>query len=620
MLIYEATKSEFMDSVEKDNITDDIYNCYKKKVGNSGKSQIRSWRNSMEYMYKTLNDSKIPDNCGVAIEYTIPLTSKRIDFIISGLDENNNKNVVIIELKQWEESEKVDGLEEVMKVKTYTGNGYREVAHPSYQVWSYACLLQSFNDSIEENISLYPCAYLHNYNITSTDPIIDVMYSDIINKAPLYGNHDVLKLREFIKKYIHFGDDKEIIFEIENGNIRPSKKLQEVLASMLKGNQHFIMIDEQKVAYEKAMNFARQSRKDDKKRVLIVKGGPGTGKSVVAINLLVGLTNENFTTFYVTKNTAPREVYFNELKGHFKQKEIKNLFKTSGSFIKSDKNDFDILIVDEAHRLNEKSGPFGNWGDNQVKEIINAAKTVIFFSDDTQIVTAKDIGQSENLIKQSLNQKAELTTVKLKSQFRCNGSNGYLSWLDNLLDIEETANTTLEGINYDFKVIDNPHELRDLIYEKNKINNKSRLLAGFCWDWPKETRNNPEIMDIKIGDFEMSWNLDTTKTWAIDKNSVEQVGCIYTAQGLEFDYVGVIIGEDLRYENNQIITDMTKKSKDDRALFGLKGKLKKEPEKTQAEIDKIIKNTYKVLLTRGMKGCYVYCVDKKLREYIKERI
>lgn len=414
MIVYEATKEEFIDSVFSGSITDEIYDIYKQKIGKSGISQIRSWENSMQYMYRVLEDSEIPADCGVAIEFTIPTTSKRIDFILTGLNKFKEDSVVIIELKQWSEAEKVEGKDGI--VKTVLGGGLRETTHPSYQVWSYASLIKNFNQTVEEDeIGLYPCAYLHNYDFAQNDALTDEIYKPYYDEAPLYGKRDALKLRKFIKKYIKYGDDQDILYRIDNGKIRPSKRLQDTLYSMLEGNEEFVMIDEQKVVYELAIEMARESYLDDKKRVLIVEGGPGTGKSVVAINLLVNIMQDDMNSCYVTKNTAPREVFYKKLKGgKFKVGWIKNIFKGSGTFIDSNRDDYDAIIVDESHRLTEKTGFFKK-GDNQIKEIINAGKFTVFFIDKFQRVSIEDYG-SISVIKRFASEfDAEVKQVKLAS-------------------------------------------------------------------------------------------------------------------------------------------------------------------------------------------------------------
>lgn len=622
MLVYEGIKSGFIDDVNLNRIVDKIYDRYKQFFGRTSESQLNSWKNSMQYMRGVLDDNEIPDNAGVAIEFNIPTTSKRIDFILSGRDNNRKDSVIIIELKQWETCTAVEGKDGI--VSTFTGGGVREVAHPSYQALSYANLIKDFNETVQlDDIGLYPCAFLHNYDLRDTDPICSSQYQEYIKEAPMFGSNDFEKLRRFIKRYIVEGDDRELLYKIENGRIRPSKRLQDSLSKMLQGNKEFNMIDEQKVIYEDAIRMAIDTVSSNDKNVLVVQGGPGTGKSVLAINLLVELTKRNMTCFYVTKNAAPRAVFRDKLKGTFKMAYINNLFQGSGQFTEAEKNEVNVLVVDEAHRLNAKSGMFQNLGENQIKEIINASNFSIFFIDEDQKVTLKDIGSVDEIKKYANELGAGIKIVELESQFRCNGSDGYLAWLDNVLEIRKTANYDLDDFQYDFKVIDSPNDLRRLIEEKNSINNKSRLVAGYCWNWISEGKNNSEVHDIVIPEynFEMSWNLGNSQTWAIDPMSVNEVGCIHTCQGLEFDYVGVIIGDDIRYEDGQIVTDYKKRASTDQSLKGI-NKIASEYGQDVANkiADRIIKNTYRTLMTRGMKGCYVYCVDKNLQNYLKSKI
>ena len=620
MLVYSGTKSDFLSSVEGDTIALEIENTlYQKMNRHTAKNEFRSWENSLEYMYKVLNDSQIPLTAGIAIEYNIPQTSKRVDFLISGYDGEKTGNVVIIELKQWDKINSVQGKDAL--VETYTGNAIRQVVHPSYQAWSYSMLIKDYNQSVQnDNIVLSPCSYLHNYRRQENDPLDENQYNLYLEEAPAFTRGEVDKLRTFIKTYVKTGDNKDLLYRIDNGRIKPSKSLQDSIAGMLKGNKEFIMIDEQKVVYEEVLNISRQSQIDEQKRVIIIQGGPGTGKTVVAVNLLAQLTNEEQCTQYVSKNSAPRNVYQKKLKGQIRKSSVDNMFKGSGIYIDASKNSIDTILVDEAHRLNEKSGMFQNLGENQIKEIINAAKCSVFFIDESQRVTIKDIGSIGEIEKWATKYGAEIYYQELTSQFRCNGSDGYLSWLDDVLEIKETANYDLNDIDYEIKVVDTPDEVMKLIVERNLPSNKSRMLAGYCWNWISEGKNDTTIHDIKIGDFEISWNLGSSSTFAIDEMSVNEAGCIHTAQGLEFDYVGVIIGNDLRFENGKIVTDFTMRANTDQSLKGIKSLYKKEPQKAEEIADEIIKNTYRTLMTRGMKGCYVYCVNKNLADYLKERL
>ena len=620
MIVYEGIKENFIEDVNLGLIADKIREKYIEVLRRKPSApEFNSWKNSMQYMRGVLDDTDIPSNMGIAIEYNIPPTGCRIDFLMSGYSKKDSHEAIIVELKQWDECTQVDRVDGIYKVNTYTGGGLRDVNHPSYQAMTYANLIRDYNSNVEDKkINIRPCAFLHNYYFTDDDPLLKEQYQEYIKEAPLFAHTDVLKLREFIKRYIEVGDDKEVLYEIEKGRIRPSKMLQETLSSMLKGNQEFYMIDSQHIVYQYALRDAVDTVKANEKKVMIVKGGPGTGKSVLAINLLVELNKKGMTCFYVTKNSAPRLVYSNKLRGDFTKKYIDHLFQGSGKFIEEKANALDCLVVDEAHRLTEKSDFFGH-GENQIKEIINASKFSIFFLDENQRVTLKDIG-SEDLIKQFAKELgAGISTYELESQFRCNGSDGYIAWLDNVLEIRETANFDIDGFDYEFKVFDDPNKLRTAIEEKNKINNKSRIVAGYCWEWPKNNRNNPNYNDIKIPEynFEISWNLDGGELFALGENTVKQAGCIHTTQGLEFDYVGVIIGNDMRYDGEHIVTDYKKRAKTDQSLNGL-GTYKQEDRKKIA--DEIIKNTYRTLMTRGQKGCYVYCEDKQLDQYLKYRI
>jgi len=617
MLVYQKTKGEFLDDILTNDIDNIIHDFLFKKLNKrTSQNETKSWKNSMMYMNAVLSDNEIPDDSNVAIEYNIPQSGKRIDFILTGQSENKTDYAIIIELKQWSEAELTaqDAI-----VNTYVGGRKGPQNHPSYQAWSYAALLQGFSETVyNENIQLKPCAYLHNY--VDDGIITNEFYADYIEKAPLFLKADAVKLRKFIKQFVKYGDKTNIMYRIDCGKIKPSKSLADSLASMLKGNEEFIMIDEQKIVFETALTLAKHSSESNK-NILIVEGGPGTGKSVVAINLLVQLTKAGLLSQYVTKNAAPRAVYQNKLTGTLKKTHISNLFKGASGYHSLDKNVWDALVIDEAHRLNEKSGLYGNLGENQIKELIHASKFSVFFVDEDQKVTLKDIGDKEEITKWAEVEKAHVYITELTSQFRCNGSDGYLAWLDDTLQIRETANPNLDGINYEFKICDTPTELRDIIFEKNKINNKARMVAGYCWDWKSKRRASAYDIEFPEYDFKMRWNLTTDGSlWVISPESVNEIGCIHTCQGLEVDYVGVIVGKDLVVRNGGIITDAAERSKMDSSVKGWRKLTQMDPVGGFEQLDRIIKNTYRTLMTRGMKGCYVYFVDKGTEEYFKSKI
>lgn len=619
MIIYSGSKADFMVQVEEDTIAYTIRdNILEKMHRKTPDAEFRSWVNSLEYMYKVLNDDGIPRNSGIAIEYNLPNTAKRVDFLVSGYDAKRSANVVIIELKQWEKLNKVEGLDAL--VETFTGGRERRVVHPSYQAWSYAEMIRDYNEYAQiAGVNLWPCAYLHNYMRVQDDPLDDPIYKDYLDEAPAFAKGDVRKLREFIKRVVETGDDSEILYEIDNGRIKPSKSLQDAIVGMLESNPEFNLIDDQKVVFERIMELSRQCERDGKKRVLIATGGPGTGKTVIAMNLLARLTQEGVFVQYCSKNSAPRTVYAKKLKGHRTKSSIDNMFKGSGAYVEAPRNAVGVVLADEAHRLNEKSGLYGNQGINQIHEIIHAARLSVFFIDECQRVTVKDIGSVGEIKRWAAVNGAEVHEEELTSQFRCNGSDGYLAWLDDVLEIRETANYDIEGIDYDFEVLNSPDEMKQKVIERNEGSNKSRILAGYCWNWPRAGRADTNTHEITIGDFEISWNLDGGEAFALSPTSINEAGCIHTTQGLEFEYVGVIIGDDLRYEGDHVVTDYTKRAGTDQSIKGLKKMEREDPKHALKLADEIIKNTYRTLMTRGMKGCYVYATDPNLRSYLKER-
>lgn len=617
MIVYAATKQQFLKDSDNDDIEDVILRHFKEATGKKvGASEIRSWQGSLTYMAKVLRDDGLPNSAGLAIELHIPQSSKRIDFLLTGRDENQAKNAVLIELKQWS---KASATTKDAIVKTALGGGLVETIHPSYQVWSYAALLEGFNEAVyDKSIEVRPCAYLHNY---VSDGVIDsAHYEAYTSKAPLFlkGPEELAKLRSFLKKHIIHGDNKEVLYELANGKIRPSKALAEALSGLMKGKPEFVLIDDQKSIFESALAAASEASIEAPK-VLIIEGGPGTGKTVLAINLLVRLTALKLLSKYVSKNAAPRKVYESKLVGTVKRSHFSNFFSGSGAFIDTEPNTYDALIVDEAHRLNEKSGLYGNLGENQINELIESAKCSIFFIDEDQRVTLNDIGNKQAIRAFAKAKGATVEEYILSSQFRCSGSDGYLAWLDDVLGIHATANPLLDTSEYEFKVFDSPQAMHAAIEQKNH-GNKARVVAGYCWSWL--SKKDSEAADIVIGnDYARQWNLDQDGSlWIIAENSIEQVGCIHTCQGLEVDYIGVIIGPDLVVRDGQVVTSPHERDKHDKSIRGWKKLMKEQPALAQQETDLIIKNTYRTLMTRGMKGCYLYCTDQETAQYFESRL
>lgn len=613
MLAYLASKEQFLKDAPT--IEDIVKTAVKNKLNLSvGNSEYQAWRNSLgNAMFHVMNDSAIPNDAAVAVEYRLNGRKFRIDFMISGLDECDKESLVIVELKQWSDIQFSDLADHV---KTFVGGALRDERHPSYQAWSYESHLRQFNEYVySNNLSVNSCAYLHNCE--KGNVIRDPRYVGELNKAPIFIKGELSGLRDLIKARIKTGAGPAALERIDASPIRPSKQLADAVGSMLKGNEEFVLLDEQKTVLEKIVNASTKGMVD-RKQVLIIKGGPGTGKSVISINALSRLSGLRMNARYITPNAAPRAVFESKLQETIAGVGLQDLFSGSGVYAGVRKDSFDVLIVDEAHRLKLR-GQWTKGGVNQIQEIIHASRTSVFFIDEAQKVTWKDIGEIASIEKFALAAGAEVEHLELTSQFRCGGSDDFMAWLDNALGVRFEPDSYFSPGKFDFKIVDSPTELHKIIKEKNQVNNKSRVVAGYCWEWVSRKDNSLSDIEFPKFGFEADWNLtEYGSRWIIDAESIEEIGCIHTCQGLELDYVGVIIGPDLVAAGGHLVTDPSARAKSDKSLNGYKKNLKIDAVAANAKADEIIRNTYRTLMSRGMKGCYVYFTDEATASYFKD--
>ena len=616
MIVYRSEKNAFLRDVRRGDIDEVILAQFKAATGHSvAKAEQRSWGNSLQHVANVLDDSAVPDDLGIAVEFLLPLSLKRIDVTIAGHTDTGERRAIIIELKQWETA-RASPRDAI--VLTHVGGRERPEVHPSYQAWSYAAFLRGFNEAVYEEspgIGLQPCAFLHNYK---RDSVIDsTHYEAYLREAPLFAKGEGDKLRDFIRRHIPRGRGNEVLVALENGRIRPSRALADAVTGIVQGRPEFILLDDQKEVFEACLEAARTAS-PGAPRVVIVQGGPGTGKSVVAVHLLAALLAKKIFAMYVSKNAAPRHVFVEQL-GRLKQDKVKlaGLFTGPDRFLDAPANAVGTLIVDEAHRLTEKVGFFGNKGEHSIQDLVRAAPCSIFFLDESQQVTWKDIGSRAVISRFAAAHGARLEVLQLASQFRCAGSDGYLAWIDEVLEIRPTAHQTLAGIPLDFRVFDDVGAMHEAIEAQN-TRNKARMVAGYCWPW--RSRRNPAAYDIVIGEYARRWNLtEDGSLWIVAPKSVHEVGCIHTCQGLEVEYIGVIIGPDLVMKEGRLQTVPQARDRFDKSIKGYKKDLAIDPASAQEKIDRIIKNTYRTLMTRGMKGCYVYATDPGVREYLRRR-
>lgn len=613
MLAYSKSYGEFCQDINQGVIVNEIKQALQRDFS---ASERKSFRNSLGAVKNALSNVTIPDQAQVGLEFRVPLTQKRIDFIIAGEDEENNKNIVIVELKQWEKVMHTDMSDIVLL-------GSEEFVHPSWQAFSYGTTITNFNEWVETHpVNIYPCTFLHNYEEQYSGEIKHDVYKEGLSKAPAFIEDEWVKFANFIGSKIQKKSDVNLLYEVSNGRIKPSKFLVECLATSLNGNKEIELIDQQRIAFSNIKKEIAKALRTKSRTVLIVKGGAGTGKSLIAMHLLGELHNKGFSTFYVAKSSYIKEAYYRKLTRNVPNyKLLRTLFRGSGDFHKegmdADKQ-FDCLIVDEAHRLTEKTKvSFMFYGKNQIQEIIHAAKVTVFFIDETQQIDIKDFGTIENIKKAASAENAvviEDPKYELKSQFRCNGSDEYINWVEGIL-YNRYVDDAVEYTDYELRLFDDPLEMQQEIKKRDSESPyPSRMLSGDVFPWV--SMNDKSQIDINIGDFHAQWN--KTKYFAVDPKSVDEVGCIHTSQGMEFEYVGLIIGDDLIFRNGKIETNYLRHP-ESAGEFKRPHQRKPKVEDRQI-IDTIIRNTYKVLFTRGQKGLYLYVMDPELREYLRTEI
>ncbi|MDO8514788.1 MAG: DUF2075 domain-containing protein [bacterium] len=619
MRLYSGSSTQFLDDTVHNQIGDKLRESFFQYFRYyPSPSEVQSWRNSLRAVSQVFDYSGLNDH-GVILEYQLPQTSKRLDCMITGKDQPGNDRAVVIELKQWEKCEASDGENEVA---TWVGGAKREVLHPSVQVGQYKMYLQDLHPAFDgaDSIKLDAVSYLHNYSPAKDDELLATKFAEKIKSNPVFCADDVDTFSEYLKDKLSGGGGLPILERVEKTEYKVSKKLMDHVSKTIKEKSEYILLDEQLIVYDKVFSLVKQGLKKDKKSVVIIRGGPGTGKSVIAINLMADLLRAGYDTNYATGSKAFTETLRKKIgvRGAVQ-------FKYFNSYMNSKKDTLDVLVADEAHRIrgtsNNRFTKKEMRSDTpQIEELINASKIGVFFIDDDQNIRPDETGSAEFIKDTAIEMGCKVYEYELEAQFRCSGSDAFVNWVNNTLGIKRTANVIWDQKEeFDFQIIDSPQELYSKICQKNGEKQSARLVAGFCWPWSNPNSDGTLVADVKIGDFQMPWEgkpgfklapgIPTASLWPNDPNGVNQIGSIYTIQGFEFDYVGVIIGPDLVYNfENQTWIALRENSAD--------SVVKRSGEKL---VD-LLKNTYRVLLTRGMKGCYVYFVDKETEKFFKSRI
>lgn len=652
-VLYRETQAQFARDVERNIVYQKMIHCAEQFGIHSSESEIASWTNNAPHISKLLYEAGVNDSY-VTFEFLVPFSRKRIDCVVYGTGVDGNQNVVHIELKQWsnkgvtlgesdgnfEAEERPDDV--TFTVTAYTGRANRIVAHPSQQVKGYQGYLSNFIEVIS-NEELHLTGFAFCYNYLKEHPkhpsyLFDEKYKSLLDKYPTYAKDQKEEIVDKLSMLLKKGEGLSVFNKMMSSPIRPSKKLLNEVTTMIEeGNTSaFSLLEDQIVARNIILDKIRpllNTNNDSKvqKSVILVKGGPGTGKTVIALHILAELAKlskngHGFNVQYATKSKPLLEGVRHKVRPN-----TRILFQNVTSYIPAsvEENAVDVLLVDEAHRIQKSANNQYTKAEKrtnlpQIDTIIRSAKVTVFFIDDQQAIRGVEIG-STKLVKEAAKRwDAKVEECELTSQFRCNGSDNYMDWMEQVLYNKEVT-STFDTEDFDLRVFDDPQDMYNQLVKQNDVSGQTaRIMAGFCWPWSKDVVNGDLVKDVQIGDFAMPWETSDgvpyaqlTKKypkwyeWAYKPLGIEQVGCIYTAQGFEFDYAGVIIGGDLKY-NTQLGKVITDKSACKDPV------LRRNVSEANMTFDDYVRNIYRVLMSRGMKGCYLYIVDLPLRNYIKE--
>lgn len=584
------------------------------QMGNSpSPAEKRSWENSL------IEISELFIQCGLGdvnllVEYQLPYSSKRIDVIALGSSpKNESPTVIVIELKQWTNASLIEGALDSLKIDSY---GSTPILHPAVQVSRYCEYLNDFNRYVsDENTNLFGVTYLHNWMDTNNSALDLVQPT---SHGMLFTGNQKNRLKEFLTAQISPKFSDQITDDFLNSKIAPTKQLMQLAAEEVRNREQFRLLDEQQIAYSMVMKALRDAETSNTKTAVIITGGPGTGKSVIALSLLGELSRRGKTTLHATGSKAFRNS-LRKIAGA-RSPQVQKLFSYFNSFMSAERNSLDVIICDEAHRIRETSANRYTKADlrtgtPQLHELLNVARVPVFLLDSNQVVRKGETGTPDYIEQEAREMGLKVIRVDLDGQFRCGGSRLYETWLNGFLNLDSSEKISwTKDPNFNVLVADSPEEIESKLRDFESEGYKSRITAGYCWTWNDPNEDGTLPNDVKIGNWSKPWNVKgdrgvggylSGELWAIDPKGFDQIGCVYTAQGFEYDWNAVIFGPDLVWRSGMWVAERS--GSKDPAMRGI------APE----HFETLVKNTYKVLLTRGLVGTLIFSVDEETQQYFK---
>ena len=647
-VLYHNTLSGFIEDVESGMIATAIEaSGYDMEVGNAPSPGERAaWDKSLGAVKDALKT--LPGDLRVYAEYVIPPNSlQRVDFMITGLDAKGKKTAVILELKQWSDGS-ISLLQDQSEYTVHALWDNEDKDHPSHQAHRYAILLRDHCSAVwKGDISVKTCVFLHNYD-RSSGIVNDPRFNTAINHSPIFYKGEGSLLAEFISSLIASSDSGDTVGVLEDPrNHVLDPRMVDVITATINGGKSFPLTPEQWTVF----SDVKQSYDAEKKTVVIITGAPGTGKTILALKLLGEFRrNKQLSVRYVTHSQNLQYIFINKLCSDRKKLDLQEGIQVSpereleirewardmisSDYFRRNARIKDVSIVDEAHRLQRMADDQFNpshYGD-RAEYVIENSTLSVFLIDDDQQVRWDDYCTSQIIMDHANKKNYQLIPLHLKDGIR--QYTPYINWAT---DIFSPSPKTLKMNPRKFlvKVFDSAPDMYAEITRLNGEGHRSRMLAGYCWTWKSRNVTNketvrPEDRDILLHDrsgnvnLSLLWNQrlkkdDYSGTWIDRDDSVDEVGCIHTAQGVDMEYVGVIIGKDVTFnkETGRVEFNVNEHPKDDLAVTT---DMRTNTKVDQQNAERLIRNAYRVLLTRSTKGCFIYCEDAALSEYIKAHL
>ena len=584
----------------------------------AGASELVSWERSLPVLAGDLVDAGLGE-VEVLVEYRLPQTSMRADAVLCGTHPTTGADsYVVVELKQWTVAGAVDGAPDLCLVPGLRGS--EPVSTPSDQVGGYCEYLRDFVAVLGDRDTLLAgAAYLHN---ATDEEAVGWLRSRVSSdESRFFTAARRGEFLDFLTAGLSPRPGVKAADRLLGSKIAPSKQLMRVAAVAVREREQFVLLNQQQVAASLVRLAVTRAKEEDHKQVVIVTGGPGSGKSVIALSLLGEMDRHGYTAVHATGSRSFTRT-LRKVVGT-RAPRVRNLFKYFNNFDETAKNSIDVLICDEAHRVRETSAnrytaAHRRTGKAQVEELIDTALVPVFLLDEHQGVRPGEIGTVAEIEAAAAQRGLVVRRVSLSGQFRAGGSAAYEEWVLRLLDLAPGGPVPWTGEDdpYRLHLVDSPSALESELSTHLEEGAGARMTAGFCWPWSNSSPETGLVEDVRIGDWHKPWNVKGDRAigvapasayWATEPGGFGQIGCVYTAQGFEYPWNGVILGPDLVRRDGRWVVDRGRTKDPDL--------LKKST--SDQQVDRLVRNVYKVLLTRGLVGTLLYSVDPETRDFLR---